>query len=175
MEPGLGRPDRNAESSGHFDGREADVVAQDQHGSLRVGQASQAAFDLIPVGEISRPVALTRLGGDQDDLGTPPALVPADVGTAADKQPVEPRVEPFHVAQRRQVAPGSHEGVLGRILGELGVAQDVASDGVQSIDGTAGEHGEGLPVPASRLLDEDRLHARSFQGATDLIAYTLRR
>ncbi len=68
------------------------------------------------------------------------------------------------VAQRRQVAPGSHQRILGGILGEVGVAQDQPRDRVQPVDGAAGEHGEGLTVSAARPLDEFRVHARSLPG-----------
>ena len=64
----------------------------------------------------------------------------------------------------RQIAPGLK---LGR---EFGIAQDHASDAVQPIDGTHGEHAEGLTVSASRPFHECCLHAPLHLEATDLVA-----
>jgi hypothetical protein len=96
--------------------------------------------------------------------------VAADISTGADDKPVQPGIEPLDVAQRRQVAPGSDQRFLGGVLGEIGVAQDEASGGIQSIDGAAGQHGKGLPVSASCPLDEFRLHASLPSEAADLVA-----
>ena len=93
-----------------------------------------------------------------------------DVGAGADDQPVQPGVEPLGVAQRRQIAPGPHQCILGRILREFGVAKEESSDRVQPIDGAACQHAEGLTVSASRPLDEFRLHASLPSEATDLVA-----
>jgi hypothetical protein len=73
------------------------------------------------------------------------------------------------------MAPGPHQRVLGRILREFGIAKGEASDRVQPIDGASRQDAEGLSVPASRPVDELRLHASLLPGATDLVAYTLRR
>ena len=81
---------------------------------------------------------------------------------------MEPGVEPVGVAQRRQVPPGSDEGVLGRVLREVGVAKEESSDRVQPIDGAGREHAEGLTVSASRPIDELRLHARLPSEIDDL-------
>jgi hypothetical protein len=84
--------------------------------------------------------------------------VATDVCAGSDDQPVQPGIEPLDVAKRRQIAPCPHEGLLGRILREFGIAQDKASDPVQPIDGAGSQDAEGLTVSASRPVDEFRLH-----------------
>ena len=125
---------------------------------------------------VARAVGLGRFARQDGDLGPPPSTVAPDVGAGADDEPVEPGVEPLDVAQRRQIAPGSHQRILCRILCEIGVAQDEASDGVESIDGTAGQDGEGLAVSASRPVDEVRLQRPApSRGRPTWSLYTLRR
>jgi len=96
--------------------------------------------------------------------------VASDVGAGPDEEPVEPGIEPLDVAQRRQIAPGPDQRLLGGILREFGVAQDEASGRVQPIDGAARQDAEGLAVSASRPVDELRLHASLPSEATDLVA-----
>jgi hypothetical protein len=98
--------------------------------------------------------------------------VASDIRARPNHEPVEPAVEAVHVAQRGQIAPGSEKGFLGRILGEVGVAQDESSDGVQPIDGAARQHGEGLSVPTACPGDELRLHASPSQERPTVASYS---
>ena len=56
--------------------------------------------------------------------------------------------------KRRQVPPGADEAVLDRVVGELRVAEDQASGGVQSCDRRAGERGEGVMIALPCPFDE---------------------
>jgi uncharacterized protein (DUF1697 family) len=130
---------------------------------------------LIAVGELGSAVGLRWLDPHDGHLGSPASAVSPDVGARMDDEPVEPGIEPLDVAQHRQIPPGPYQRVLCGVLREVGVAEDQASDRVQPIDGANGQDAEGLVVSASRPIDESRLHASFPSGATDLVAYTLRR
>ena len=71
--------------------------------------------------------------------------------------PAQPGVEPVRVAQARQVAPGSDEGVLDRVARELAVSEDQSRRCVQPREGSAGDRGEGVMIAPSRSLDETTL------------------
>jgi hypothetical protein len=101
--------------------------------------------------------------------------VTTDVRARSDDEPVQPGIESFDVAKRRQITPGPHQRLLRRILREFGIAKGEPSDRVQPIDGTGRQDTEGLTVSASRPVDEIRLHASLLSEAADLVAYTLRR
>jgi hypothetical protein len=148
---------------------------QDQDRALRVTEPTECVLELVAVGELRSSVRLRRLGRDHRQLRAPPTSMAGGIGAGPDDDPIQPGIEPLDVAQRRQVAPGAHQGLLGGILREFGVAQDVASDPVQPIDGAAGQDVEGLAVSASGSVDELRLHASLPSEATDLVTYTLRR
>ena len=116
-------------------------------------------MQLIAIGELRRAIGLGRLGRKDGDLGAPPPAVAPHVRAGPDDQPVQLGIEPLDVAQRGQIAPNPHQRLLGGILREFGVAQDEAGDRVQPIDGATGQDTEGVAVPASRPVDEHRLHA----------------
>ena len=99
--------------------------------------------------------------GVELDLDRPPAPAARLVEAGVDGQAMEPGVEPIGVTQPRQVAPGSDEGLLDRVAGELRVPEDEAGGPVQPRDGPAGELGEGVMIALPRSLDESSLvHGR---------------
>jgi hypothetical protein len=59
---------------------------------------------------------------------------------------MHPGVEPIRVAQARKITPGSDEGLLHRVAGDLAIAGDEAGGRVQSRCGSSGEHGEGFAI-----------------------------
>jgi aminoglycoside phosphotransferase len=164
MQPGLGRPDGDAQGFGRLARRETDMEVQHQDRSLRMAQAPERPVQLVSVGELRGAIGLGRLGRQDGDLGTPPAAFPPDVRAGMDDQPVQPGVESVDVPKVRKIAPRPNERVLGGILREFGVAEDQSSDPVQPIDGAACQHAEGLAVSASRQVDEFRLHGSLLVG-----------
>ncbi len=98
--------------------------------------------------------------GQLDLMG--PALAASDeIETGVDEQSMKPGIEPVRVAQRGQVPPGSDEGLLDRVSGELVVAEDEARSRVQARDGRAGERRKGVMIAPLRSFDETSLvHGR---------------
>ena len=95
--------------------------------------------------------------GVELDLDHPPASTTREIETGVDGQAVEPGIEPVGVTQPRQVAPGSDEGLLDRVAGQLRVAEDETGGAVQPRDGPAGKLGEGVMIALPRSLDESSL------------------
>ena len=122
---------------------------------------------------IARSRSLGSFETDRRPPHAPPATAPAHVGTgiqratgAARRRTAPRRATRAGRARPARASPGSHPP---RARHRAGCGERF----VQPIDGVTGEHGEGLPVPASCLLDEHRLHASlPFKRATNLIAST---
>ena len=72
----------------------------------------------------------------------------------SDHDPVGPGLEPFRIAELRQLAPDGHERLLGRIVGSVRVAQNSIRDPVQLSPDAAGQELIRFPVPATRALDD---------------------
>ena len=71
--------------------------------------------------------------------------------------PVQPDVEPIRIAEPRQLTPGDHQRLLHGILGSAEVAEDPLRERDQPVAVRTG-HGERLPVPTPRLLNEVAIH-----------------
>src|SRR4029078_2114155 len=67
---------------------------------------------------------------------------------------MEPGIEPLRVAERRKVAPGAEERLLGGVLSTMGIAQDPVRQGVAAIHVTRRERRERLTIACRRLTDE---------------------
>ena len=74
---------------------------------------------------------------------------------------MEPGVEPVRIAQRGQLPPCADERFLDRVLRQIGVPKDQASDRVEAITGGGREDFKSLVIAASGRLDEIAPHARS--------------
>ena len=117
-------------------------------------EATEAALELVPVGEDPRAVRDTRLGRDPLDVRLMPPQAGVLVRRGAHQDPVQPPVEPVDVAQLRELAPATDEGFLDGVLGKIGVAQHKPGDRQQPTDLGGGKLTERLPVAASRSLHE---------------------
>ena len=71
---------------------------------------------------------------------------------------MDPRLEVLRLPQVRDPAPGEHESVLQRVLGQTRVAQDPVSDGVERIADLVHQDGERLAITPTGLLDEVSIH-----------------
>ena len=83
---------------------------------------------------------------------------------------MDPRLEALGFPQVRDPAPGEHEGVLQRVLGETRVAQDPLSDRVERIADLVHQDGERLTIAPTGLLDEVSIHLDLRSAATRLAA-----
>ena len=125
---------------------------------LRI-EPQETAFELIAVGD-HRLVAANRGSVDLLQLDIHPvAPQPARlIDTGADQQAMQPGIEPFRVAQRGQITPGSDQCVLHGILGPFGVPEHEPGGRVQARDRGACQLGEGVMIASPRLLHEVSLH-----------------
>src|SRR6476646_6892492 len=71
---------------------------------------------------------------------------------------MDPRLESVGFPKVWDPAPGQHEGVLQRVLGETVIAQDPLRDRVELIADLVHQDGERLTVSAAGLLDEISIH-----------------
>ena len=71
---------------------------------------------------------------------------------------MDPRLEAIVVPQPREPSPGENEGVLQRVLGEAGVAQDPEGDRVEGVADLVHQDGEGLAISVAGPLDEVSIH-----------------
>ena len=75
------------------------------------------------------------------------------------EEPVRPGVKARRVAELRKVPPDGDQRLLGRVLGEIDVAQDPARHGEEPGREAGGEQPEGRPIAALRPDHEIGLHA----------------
>jgi hypothetical protein len=75
------------------------------------------------------------------------------------------------IAQPRQIAPGTDEGLLHRVLCQVGVPKDQPGGCVQPPQGAIDELGEGVMIASVRPVDEPSLfHDRLGFGTTTVVA-----
>ena len=111
-----------------------------------------------------------RVHWRQLDLDQPPSTASNEIQTRVDRQSVEPGVESSGVTEARQIAPGTDEALLNRILGEVRVAQDQPSGCVQPPEGAIDERGKGVMIASLRLLDElSLIHDRLACGTANVV------
>src|SRR4029078_4454544 len=67
-------------------------------------------------------------------------------------------LEAVRIAKMREPPPGEDEGVLQRVLGEAGVAQDPVSDRVERVADLVHQDRERLPIAPTGPLDEVSIH-----------------
>ena len=73
-------------------------------------------------------------------------------------QAVQPGVEPLAVAQRRKVAPGAEQRLLGGVLGAVRITQDPVGQGIAAVDAGRHQGRERVLVAIPGPLDELGLH-----------------
>ena len=100
----------------------------------------------------------SRTCGNPTDSRRPRTSPLGLVIAGVDEDPMDPRLESVGFPQVRDPAPGEHEGVLQRVLGETVVAQDPLGDRVELVADLVHQDGERLTIPAAGLLDEVSIH-----------------
>ena len=148
---------------------------EDDHGPLVGVEAAEAALELVAIGEVERGVGLGTPSSRLADLrlDRPPRSSPLGLAIArADEQAVEPGLEAVGVTQRRDVAPGGDERLLGGVLGPLIVAQDQTGDGVEPADREARQLRERLVIARHRPSDQVPPHRASVCAARRIRPYS---
>src|SRR5215218_5931533 len=105
---------------------------QDDDGPPLWMQVPQGVVEELAVGDgrghVTDGRAIDRRQLDLDRASSPTTR---DVDTGMDDQLTQPGVELVGIAERRQVPPGPDETVLDCVTGELRIAEDQPSGGVQ--------------------------------------------
>ncbi len=146
---------------------EAQVVVEHEDRPLLGRQPPEPALDLVAIGERGEVIRRRRSVDRQDPNGRDPGALAARLRIAdVDEHSLEPGVEPLRIAEAGQLAPGDHQRLLHRVLGEADVAEDAARDPEEQVAPRPGQDGERLPVPALGLLHEVAIHSlRPLGGA----------
>ena len=110
-----------------------------RYGSLIDVEASEAALELITIGEIVGRIDHSRRFRHREqievDLHAPPPSTAARFAIArVDQQAMEPRLEAIGVTQAGQASQGGHEGFLSGVLGSAVISQDESGHNVEPID-----------------------------------------
>ena len=139
METGTDGARRNAEDLRRVIEAEPEVVMHDEHRSLIDVEASEAALELIAIGQVDVQVARSRRFRHRErvdmDLDAPAPSAAACLAIArVDQQAMEPGLETVGIAQAGEAPPGGHECLLGRILGPPFVTKDQPGDDVEPAD-----------------------------------------
>jgi hypothetical protein len=139
--------------------REPEVVVEHENRPLLGRQPSEAAIDLVAIGQAAGLVGTRRsVDRQHPDVRRPFPGATSFLVAGVDEDPVEPHVESVWVAQTRQLPPGVHEGLLDGVLRPAGVVEDPQRDGVEPVGVHAGEGAERVSVASSRLLDDRPVH-----------------
>ena len=154
-----GRARGDLEQLGDLHERQPEVVVQDEDRPLIDREPAERPLQLVAVGDGRRcrpgsPAARSGRTGRWPSRARPLRLVVAGV----DEDPMDPGLEAVGFPQVRDPAPGEHEGVLQRVLGETRVAQDPLGDRVERIADLVHQDGERLTIALTGLLDEVSIH-----------------
>ena len=98
---------------------------QDEDRPLIDREPAERPLQLVAVGDGGAAVrGRWPIHGQDPDVGRPLASPLRFVVAGVDEDPMDPGLEALGLPQVRDPAPGEHEGVLQRVLGETRVAQD---------------------------------------------------
>jgi len=159
VESGAGGAGRDAEDLGDLARLEARVMAQHEDGALLWIESAEAALQLVAVSHRQELVGTGReIRREHVEIGDEAPLAHCLVKTRANDEAMEPRVEPFRIAESGQVAPSDHQRFLDGILGSVDVAEDPLREREESVATRTDQVGVCLPVAASGRLDEIAIH-----------------
>ena len=173
IEPGPRRALGDPEDEARLRGGQPDVKVQDQDRALLDGEPPKAAFDLIAIGEIGRPIADRRVGlVERVREDAPPTVSVCFPVTRPHEETMEPPIPRSGIAQGADVSPGQDERFLDRILGAVGIPEDQRGDAVQATCRCLGQGGKGGVVSLTSPFDEVSIHPHRPCGATAFGALT---
>ena len=149
-------------------GREPAVVVEDEHRTLFGLESTEPPLQLFPIRDRTGLVADGGFEHQRSDPLRPAPHLPSLVRTGVDHEAVEPGVELVRVAQGGELLPGADQRFLDRVLGEVRLSKDQASDGVEAVAGGHGEDLEGLVVASGCRFDEVASHTLSTIGTVSV-------
>ena len=156
------RAERDIEDRCDLIERKIHVVAQDEDRPVIDRDAAEAALQLVPIDDGRHVVGGCRLVERSEADIREPSTMPTALRVARlHEQSVGPRLEAGRITQAGKVAPELDEGLLGRILGELGVVQDPLCHAEVTIPDGLHDAREGLFVPLLCSRHEVGIHALS--------------
>lgn len=124
------------------------------------GKARKPSIELVPVFNVRSHVAGIR----DSDLGAgsidPPSRVPSCLRKCgANGDPVRPRQEAIWIPKLWQLSPHFDERLLHGVCGEIGVADNVVRDGMETVTYLRRNRREGRFFSTLGALDELPVHA----------------
>lgn len=155
------RPCRNAEQLSDLGRGVPDVVVQDEDHAFVGCKPTEAAVELVAIGDADVLVGSDwTLDRHDAEIHGPSALArrrrDADVG----EQTMDPGVEPVRIAGARKVTPGDHQRILEGILGQIDVPEDPMRDRKETVAAMADQVDECRLVAPLRRFDEVAIHRR---------------
>ena len=87
-------------------------------------------------------------------LDRAPPTASTEIETGVDDQSMQPGVEAIRITKPGQIAPGTDQALLNRILGQVRFAEDQPGGCVQPPKSAVDELGEGVMIAPPRPLDE---------------------
>jgi len=148
------------EDPGDLHEGQPEVVVQDEDGPLLDGDAPEGVFELVADGDrlyihvgCGRPV-----DRELPDLGGPGSRATGLVVAGVNEDAMDPRFETVRLTQVREPLLGKDEGVLQRVLGETGIAEDPECDRVERVADLVHQDRERLPITPAGPLDEVSIH-----------------
>ena len=159
VESRSGRPRGDLEEFRDLHEGQPEVVMQHEDRPLFDREPAERPLQLVAVGEGG--AAIRRrwpIHGQDADLRRPLPRPLRFVVAGVDEDAMDPGFEPLRLPKIRESAPGQHEGILQRVLGQTRVAQDPMGDGVEGITDLVHQDREGLPVARSGPFDEVSIH-----------------
>ena len=135
-------------------------------------QVDEAALELVTLGDGDRCVGgIPGRDRGELDLDRSSSVAARNIETGVDREPMDPGVEPIGIAEPGQVPPRPDERVLHRVAGQVLVAEDQASHGLETADRGVEEQGEGVMVASPGSLHELAFAHRIPREASALNAY----
>src|SRR5262245_35651990 len=163
MEPGLHGPEWQAKDPGDLDQRKALDVVEHHDRPFLHAEAPERSLELVAIEEARKVVGprvlIERELAYLDGAPLPDASRLAMTGPNQD--PMEPRVEAIGVPERREVAPGGDECLLGRVPRPIRIAEHELGDRVEARDRPERQLVERVSIARHGPLDEDPIHRTS--------------
>lgn len=151
MEARLDGPLRQPKAGGDIGNGEVQVEPQDQDGSLFGREPTEAALELFTIHDRVERSVRCRLKPMAGVCRLPP---PALSRTAADEEPMNPRVVLPRITEPGEASPCLDERVLHGIACRLRPADHESGNPVQAAEISRGELREGVVVSTPGALDE---------------------
>ena len=159
MQAGASRAVRRTHGKRRFRGGHSDVMHEHQHGPMLEAERREGVLELVAIGDVRGRVRIhALLAAQQPEVGALTSFAPSLGMACVHEKPMHPGLESVGIPQLREAAPGRHEGMLGRVFREGGVAQDPARDGIEAVPDASDQQVERLLVAVHRQLDEPPVH-----------------